>query len=64
MAVWAMRRDLTRSDTHGLAFLGGPEALDEMLRRADYLAITLSLTESPAVYWESASYACSNPAPC
>jgi phosphoglycerate dehydrogenase-like enzyme len=46
MAVWAIRRDLKRSDTHGLAFLGGPDALDEVLRRADYLAITLSLTEA------------------
>jgi phosphoglycerate dehydrogenase-like enzyme len=45
MAVWAMRRDIKRSDMHGLAFLGGPEALDEVLRRADYLVITLSLTE-------------------
>lgn len=46
MAVWAIRRDPTRSLTHGLAFLGGPEALDEVLRYADYLAITLSLTEA------------------
>jgi phosphoglycerate dehydrogenase-like enzyme len=45
MAFWAIRRDITRSDTHGLAFLGGPDALVEVLRRADYLAITLSLTE-------------------
>jgi phosphoglycerate dehydrogenase-like enzyme len=45
MTVWAVRRDLRRSATHGLAFLGGPEALDEVLRRADYLVITLSLTE-------------------
>lgn len=44
MAVWAIRRDVTQSDAHGLAFLGGPDALDEVLRRADYLAITLSLT--------------------
>ena len=46
MSVWATRRDVTRSDTQGLAFLGGPDALDEVLRRADYLAITLSLTET------------------
>jgi phosphoglycerate dehydrogenase-like enzyme len=46
MAVWAMRRDVTRSDPHSLAFLGGPEALDKVLRRADFLAITLSLTEA------------------
>ncbi|MBM3218302.1 MAG: hypothetical protein FJZ38_06380 [Candidatus Rokubacteria bacterium] len=29
-----------------LALLGGPETLDDVLRRADYLAITLSLNES------------------
>jgi phosphoglycerate dehydrogenase-like enzyme len=46
MEVWAIRREVTRSDTHGLAFLGGPDALGEVLRRADYLAITLSLTEA------------------
>jgi phosphoglycerate dehydrogenase-like enzyme len=46
MAVWAIRRDSTRSDAYGLAFLGGPDALDEVLSHADYLAITLSLTEA------------------
>ena len=46
MAVWAIRRDPTRSDPEGLAFLSGPDALDEVLRWADYLAITLSLTEA------------------
>ncbi len=29
-----------------LAFLGGPDALGEVVRRADYLAVTLSLTEA------------------
>ena len=46
MDVWAIRRDVTGSDRDGLAFLGGPEALDEVVRRADYLAITLSLTDA------------------
>ncbi len=46
MAVWAIRRDVTRSDAREVTFLGGPDALDEVLRRADYLAITLSLTEA------------------
>ena len=46
MAIWAMRQRPTREDGHGLAFLGGPEALDEILRRADYLVITLPLTEA------------------
>ncbi|HWN54686.1 MAG TPA: NAD(P)-dependent oxidoreductase, partial [Methylomirabilota bacterium] len=46
MAIWAMRQKATREDVHGLAFLGGPDALDEILKRADYLAITLPLTEA------------------
>jgi phosphoglycerate dehydrogenase-like enzyme len=46
MAVWAMRRSVTRSATEGLAFLGGPDALDEILRQADYLVITLPLTDA------------------
>ena len=33
-----------RPDPNRLGFLGGPEALDEVLGRADYLAITLALT--------------------
>lgn len=44
MAVRAIRRDPTRSPAHALDFLGAPDTLDEVLRRADYLAITLSLT--------------------
>jgi phosphoglycerate dehydrogenase-like enzyme len=46
MAVWAIRRDTTRTEMRGLAFLGGLDALDEVLSRADYLAITLPLTEA------------------
>ena len=46
MDVCAIRRDVTRSDAEGLAFLGGPDGLDEVLRRADYLAITLSLNDA------------------
>jgi phosphoglycerate dehydrogenase-like enzyme len=46
MVVWAIRRDVKQSSTApGLAFLGGPDALDEVLRQADYLAVTLTLTE-------------------
>lgn len=44
MEVLAIRRDPVQPDPHGLAFLRGPEALDEVLGRADYLAITLALT--------------------
>ena len=44
MEVLAIRRDPSRPDPHRLAFLRGPDALDEVLARADHLAITLALT--------------------
>jgi phosphoglycerate dehydrogenase-like enzyme len=44
MEVLAIRRDASQPDPHRLAFLRGPEALDELLGRSDYLAITLALT--------------------
>src|SRR5205823_13605494 len=50
MTVWAIRRDVNPSDAQGLALLGGPPALDEVLRRADYLVITLSLTEATRAF--------------
>ena len=46
MDVWAIRQHPARSHRDGLAFLGGPDALDEVLRRSDYLAITLALNEA------------------
>src|SRR6267143_4149428 len=45
MDVCAIRRDVARSDADGLSLLGGPDAIDEVVRRADYLAVTLSLNE-------------------
>ena len=45
MNILAIRRDLSAAHD-GLADLGGPERLDEVLRRADYLAIALSLNEA------------------
>jgi phosphoglycerate dehydrogenase-like enzyme len=47
MKICAIRRDPARSVSgarEGLDFLGGPERLDEVLKRADYLAVTLTLT--------------------
>ena len=46
MEVWAIRRDAMRTEPDGLAFLGGPDALDEVLKRADYLVLTLPLTDA------------------
>ena len=43
MDVLAIRRDATQPDPNRLAFVRGPAALDEVLGRADYLAITLAL---------------------
>src|SRR5207249_2598620 len=45
MEVCAIRRDVTRAGADGLSLLGGPDALDEVMRRADYLAVTLSLND-------------------
>ena len=44
MEICAIRRDVARSAGDGLALLGGLEILDEVLRRSDYLAITLPAT--------------------
>jgi len=44
MDVLATRRDPARPDPNALGFVRGPEALDEVLGRSDYLAITLALT--------------------
>jgi len=44
MKVCAVRRHAQSNVPLGLMFLGGPERLDELLARADYLAITLSLS--------------------
>ncbi len=43
MDVRAMRRDTTGKAEPALAFLGGPDSLPDLLKRADYLAVTLSL---------------------
>jgi phosphoglycerate dehydrogenase-like enzyme len=46
MDVCAIRRDVSQSSTEDLAFLGGPDALGDVVRRADYLAVTLSLNDT------------------
>jgi len=43
MEVCAIRRDPGRSSSEDLALLGGPDRLDDVLRRSDYVALTLSL---------------------
>lgn len=44
MAIWAIRRDPAQPVSCAADFLGGPDALDALLRRADYLAVTSPLT--------------------
>jgi phosphoglycerate dehydrogenase-like enzyme len=46
MRVCAIRREAQSDVPDGVEFVGGPERLDDVLRQADYLAVTLSL--SPA----------------
>lgn len=44
MQVCAVRRQAQKDVPAGVSFIGGPDRLDEVLRSADYLAITLSLS--------------------
>ncbi len=44
MDILAIRRDAAQPDPHGIASLRGPDALDDVLARADYLAIALPLS--------------------
>ena len=46
MKVCAVRRQAQTDAPNGVSFIAGPERLDDVLRQADYLAVTLSL--SPA----------------
>jgi phosphoglycerate dehydrogenase-like enzyme len=46
MQVCAIRRQAQAEMPDGVSFVGGPDRLDDVLRRADYLVVTLSL--SPA----------------
>ena len=42
MQVWAVRRDATQPDPH--AIVRGPDSVDDVVARADFLAITVPLT--------------------
>jgi phosphoglycerate dehydrogenase-like enzyme len=44
MEVTAIRRDTTRPDPHGVVAVCGTDALDDVVARSDYLALTLPLT--------------------
>jgi phosphoglycerate dehydrogenase-like enzyme len=46
MQVCAVRRQAQADPPHGVSFIGGPERIDDLLQRADYLAITLSLSDA------------------
>lgn len=44
MEVRGIRRQEAANPPHGVSFIGGPEHLDELLRQADYLAVTVALS--------------------
>jgi phosphoglycerate dehydrogenase-like enzyme len=44
MNVCAIRRDVRRSSGHELALLGGPDMMDEVMRRSDYVVISMPAT--------------------
>ena len=44
MTICAVRRDVRRSVEDDMAFLGDPEASDEVIRRSDYLLISMPAT--------------------
>jgi len=44
MQVCAIRRQTRLTTPAGISFIGGPEQLNEVLRQADYLAVTLPLS--------------------
>jgi phosphoglycerate dehydrogenase-like enzyme len=44
MHVYVVRRDVQRSAEDGVAFLGGPDATDEVIQRSDYLMISMPAT--------------------
>jgi phosphoglycerate dehydrogenase-like enzyme len=44
MEICASRRDIGRSADDNLTFLGGPDAVDEVLRRSDYVVVSMPAT--------------------
>jgi phosphoglycerate dehydrogenase-like enzyme len=46
MRVCGIRRDASRGSDDGVELLGGLERLDDLLQRADYLAVALSLNKA------------------
>lgn len=44
MEVVAIRRDTAQADPHGVASVRGPDAIDDVIARADYLVVSLPLT--------------------
>jgi phosphoglycerate dehydrogenase-like enzyme len=48
MQVCAVRRQPQTDPPNGVSFIGGPEQIDHVLQRAEYLAVTLSLSAATA----------------
>lgn len=46
MSVCAIRRNVPSATPPGLTFIGGPERLDEVLQRSDFLVVTLPLADA------------------
>jgi phosphoglycerate dehydrogenase-like enzyme len=44
MEICASRRDIGRSAGDNLTFLGGPDTIDEVLRRSDYVVVSMPAT--------------------
>jgi phosphoglycerate dehydrogenase-like enzyme len=44
MTICAMRQDVRRPAENDVAFLGGPESTDEVIRRSDYVLISMPAT--------------------
>jgi phosphoglycerate dehydrogenase-like enzyme len=44
MEICAIRRDVSQSPGDDLTFLGAPDTLDEVLRRSDYVVVSMSAT--------------------
>ena len=62
MQVCAIRRHAQAKAPDGVSFVGGPDRLDDVLRQADFLAVTLSLSDATRGLIDSRRLALMKPA--